>query len=81
MFCIFIFISVMYFIKGFFYLLIVAAFLGAFKGIRSVYLYLIIPNYVPLEKLASASGIQMVTNGMVILIGGPLVGEYFSLPF
>lgn len=35
---------------------------------------LVIPMYVPIEKLASASGMQMMVNGLCIIIGGPLLG-------
>ncbi|XP_025831354.1 monocarboxylate transporter 13-like isoform X2 [Agrilus planipennis] len=55
-------------------LLVVAAFLGIAKGVRTVYMTLVIPSHVPLERLASASGIQMVTNGFVFIFGGPLIG-------
>lgn len=52
----------------------VAGGLGIAKGIRTVYMSLVIPTYVPLEKLASASGLQMMINGMCILLGGPVIG-------
>lgn len=52
----------------------VAVFLGLAKGFRTVFMSLLIPNYVPIEKLASASGIQMVVNGVIIMFGGPLLG-------
>jgi len=55
-------------------LLIVAVGLGVAKGVRSVYWTLVIPAYVPIERLANASGIQMVVNGVIILIGGPILG-------
>lgn len=55
-------------------LLGVAVGLGIAKGVRTVYMTLVIPNYVPLERLASASGLQMVVNGLFILAGGPLLG-------
>uniref|UniRef100_A0A1L8DEV9 Putative monocarboxylate transporter n=1 Tax=Nyssomyia neivai TaxID=330878 RepID=A0A1L8DEV9_9DIPT len=52
----------------------VGVFLGIAKGIRSVYMSLVIPNYVSIDKLGSASGIQMVTNGILLLAIGPLMG-------
>ncbi|KAJ3657855.1 hypothetical protein Zmor_009632 [Zophobas morio] len=55
-------------------LLGVALGLGIAKGIRTVYMSLVIPMYVPIEKLASASGLQMMVNGLCILIGGPVIG-------
>jgi hypothetical protein len=56
-------------------ILCVAIGLGAAKGIRSVYMQLVVPSYIPLERLAAASGIQMVTNGIIILTFGSFVGE------
>lgn len=49
--------------------------LGIAKGVRTVYMTMIIPNYVPIERLPYASGIQMVTNGIIIMLLGPLLGR------
>lgn len=62
------------FINGFASLLIVASGLGAAKGIRSIYMSLVIPSYVPIHKLPNASGIQMIVNGMLLLCAGPMLG-------
>lgn len=62
-------------------ILFVAAGLGLAKGVRSVYMSLVVPNYIPLERLPAASGIQMVTNGFLLLSMGSLVGEAFSFDF
>lgn len=35
---------------------------------------LVVPSYVPLHKLASASGIQMLINGIFMLCAGPILG-------
>ena len=56
-------------------ILFVAMGLGLAKGVRSVYLSLVVPSYIPLERLAAASGIQMVTNGIIILSMGSFVGR------
>lgn len=56
------------------HLLGVGVALGIAKGIRTVYWTLVIPAYVPIEKLAAASGIQMVVNGIFIILGGPVLG-------
>lgn len=55
-------------------ILCVAMSLGLAKGVRSVYMSLVVPSYVPLERLAAASGIQMVANGVLILSMGSFVG-------
>ncbi|KAJ9587654.1 hypothetical protein L9F63_018906, partial [Diploptera punctata] len=54
--------------------MIVAVALGVAKGVRTVYMTIVIPNYVPIERLAAASGIQMVTNGLLLISFGPLIG-------
>lgn len=62
-------------------MLIIAAIMGIAKGIRSVYITLVIPSYIPIERLAAASGIQMFTNGIMMISMGPLLGrlQIFSL--
>ncbi|KAI4503669.1 hypothetical protein M0802_001072 [Mischocyttarus mexicanus] len=52
----------------------VAVGLGIAKGIRSVYMTLVIPCYVPISKLQYASAIQMTVNGFIMLSAGPLLG-------
>ncbi|XP_050096631.1 uncharacterized protein LOC126578276 [Anopheles aquasalis] len=52
----------------------VAVGLGIAKGVRSVYMSLVIPSYIPLERLPSASSIQMTTNGIILMTIGPCVG-------
>ena len=49
--------------------------LGLTKGIRSVYTTLILPSYVPLSKLPSATGLQMVANGVMLGICAPALGK------
>lgn len=53
--------------------------LGIAKGVRTVYMTLVIPNYVPIERLASASGLQMMVNGLLILAGGPVLGKLLNV--
>ncbi|KAI4463679.1 monocarboxylate transporter [Holotrichia oblita] len=50
-----------------------AAFLGLAKGFRTVYWSLVIPNYVPIERLAAALGLYSTLNGTFIWIGGPFL--------
>lgn len=54
--------------------LIVAGALGVAKGFRTVYMTIVIPNYVPIERLASANGLQMVVNSIFILASIPMMG-------
>lgn len=58
-------------------MIIVALGLGVTKGLRVVYMNLVIPNYVPIERLPFASGIQMITNGLILVILGPILGMSF----
>nr|XP_012228865.1 PREDICTED: uncharacterized protein LOC105675935 [Linepithema humile] len=62
------------FVNSFVTLMAVAIGLGLAKGIRSVYMLLIVPTYVPLQKLPNASSIQMVSNGIFLMCGGPILG-------
>ncbi|XP_016836818.1 uncharacterized protein LOC100115191 isoform X1 [Nasonia vitripennis] len=58
-----------------FYLIVVVAFgLGVAKGVRTVYMTLVIPSHVPLEKLANASSIQSLVNGFFLMVIGPCLG-------
>jgi hypothetical protein len=55
-------------------MLYVAFSLGIGKGVRSVYMGLVIPSYVPIKRLPAASSIQMMTNGIILIVIGPIVG-------
>lgn len=55
-------------------IIFIAIGLGAAKGIRSVYMVLVVPTYVPIERLPYASGIQMIINGVIVMSAGPLLG-------
>ncbi|XP_029173669.1 uncharacterized protein LOC114942459 [Nylanderia fulva] len=57
----------------------VSLIVGLSKGTKAVFQALIIPDYVPLEKLPSASGIQMVCNGILSISVGPLLGLVHDL--
>lgn len=60
------------------FMLVVAAVLGMTKGVRTVYVSLVIPAHVPIERLASASGLQMMLNGCLFLLCGPSLGKFLS---
>jgi len=52
---------------------------GLAKGTKAVFQALIIPDYVPLERLPTASGIQMVCNGILSISVGPIIGRLKKL--
>lgn len=52
----------------------VALAIGVAKGVRTVYWTLVLPDYVPLKMLPSATGMHMVLNGLFLLLGGPILG-------
>ncbi|XP_038213263.1 uncharacterized protein LOC119833348 [Zerene cesonia] len=54
--------------------LLVAVMIGFGKGLRTVFMALVIPTHVPLQKLPGATGIQLLTAGIVYLSLGPVVG-------
>lgn len=62
-------------------LIIVAVGLGVAKGVRTVYMMLVIPSYVPIERLASAAALQLAVNGILVLAGGPVLGANYRDPF
>lgn len=39
---------------------------------------LVIPSYVPLQRLPAASGLQLATSGLLFIILGPIVGVYLA---
>ncbi|KAL1506625.1 hypothetical protein ABEB36_005951 [Hypothenemus hampei] len=54
--------------------LLVAVIIGAGKGLRTIFIALVIPSYVPLERLPAASGLQLATSGLLFIILGPVIG-------
>lgn len=49
--------------------------IGLCKGVRTIFWPLIIPGYVPLNRLPGASGLQLLISGLFTLICGPFVGR------
>lgn len=56
-------------------LLACAGFLGLAKGFRMVYWALVMPDNVPIERLAAASGLQSTVNSFFVWTGGPFLGN------
>ncbi|XP_022901447.2 monocarboxylate transporter 9-like isoform X1 [Onthophagus taurus] len=54
--------------------ILVAVIIGFGKGLRTVFMALVIPSHVPLEKLPAASGLQLATSGLLFLVMGPVIG-------
>lgn len=49
--------------------------IGLAKGIKAVYQSVIIPKYVPLDKLPAANGLNMLMTGAATLALGPIIGK------
>lgn len=69
------FVSVLSFCQTYSVVLLVAVMIGFGKGFRTVFMALVIPTHVPLHKLPGATGIQLLTAGIVYLALGPVVGK------
>lgn len=48
--------------------------IGLGKGLRTVFMALVIPSYVPLHRLPAASGLQLIFAGIFYFFVGPVVG-------
>lgn len=48
---------------------------GGFRGLRLVYWFLTVPEYIPVERLASAFGLLYTLNGIFMIFGGPALGR------
>lgn len=62
-------------------MMMICSALGVAKGIRSVYMSIVIPSYIPIDRLASASAIQLFGNGIVMMCFGPVLGSIFYFFF
>lgn len=52
-----------------------AMIIGFGKGLRTIFIALVIPTYVPLERLPAASGLQLAASGMCFLFFAPVIGK------
>lgn len=51
--------------------------IGLNKGLRTVFMALVIPSYVPLDRLPAASGLQLLFAGIFYFIMGPIIGIFY----
>lgn len=61
----------------------VFCFIGAGKGLRTVFMALVIPSHVPLERLPGATGLHLLFSGLFYMSAGPIVGvikDTFNYP-
>ncbi|XP_075972249.1 uncharacterized protein LOC142974039 [Anticarsia gemmatalis] len=65
--------TMMLFTTSFTGMLVVALAMGITKALRTVYVNIVIPSYVPLHRLAFASGLQMFFSGITIFTIGSLL--------
>ncbi|XP_015114501.1 uncharacterized protein LOC107039418 [Diachasma alloeum] len=56
-------------------ILLVAVLVGFGKSLRTIFIALVIPSHVPLSRLPAATGLQLVTSGLISIGFGPLVGR------
>lgn len=59
--------------------LVVFLLIGFGKGFRTIFSPLIIPSYVPLNRLPAASGIQLIFNSIFSFALGPVLGKFNSI--
>lgn len=67
-------VSVITFFHSYNSILIAFVWIGFGKGLRTVFLALVIPSYVPLNRLPAASGLQLLFAGIFYIVAGPVVG-------
>lgn len=57
--------------------------IGIGKGLRTVFMALVIPSYIPLDRLPGATGLHLLFSGIFYMLSGPIVGvikDAFSYP-
>ena len=52
----------------------VFCFIGIGKGLRTVFMALVIPSHVPLDRLPGATGLHLLFAGTFYMVSGPVVG-------
>ncbi|XP_073834417.1 uncharacterized protein [Musca autumnalis] len=59
---------------SYYLVLVIFILIGFGKGLRMILAPLLVPSYVPLNRLAAATGLQLVFNSFVSFTVGPLLG-------
>lgn len=49
--------------------------IGLNKGLRTVFMALVIPSYIPLSRLPGATGLQLLFAGIFYFVMGPVIGK------
>ncbi|CAG5077915.1 Similar to SLC16A1: Monocarboxylate transporter 1 (Bos taurus), partial [Cotesia congregata] len=55
-------------------ILSIGVLIGFGKALRTIFMALVIPEHVPLERLPAASGLQLIISGLLSIILGPIIG-------
>ncbi|KAH0557789.1 hypothetical protein KQX54_011725, partial [Cotesia glomerata] len=55
-------------------ILSIGVLIGFGKALRTIFMALVVPEHVPLERLPAASGLQLIISGLLSLILGPIIG-------
>lgn len=63
-----------YFHQYYLVVLLQAIVFGSCKGFKAIFQSLVIPEHVPLSKLAAASGLYLILNGILSMMCGLLIG-------
>lgn len=56
-------------------ILLASAWIGLNKGLRTVFMALVIPSYIPLDRLPGATGLQLLFAGIFYFVMGPVIGK------
>lgn len=55
--------------------------IGLNKGLRTVFMALVIPSYIQLDRLPAATGLQLLFAGIFYFVAGPLVGSVAQITY
>lgn len=63
------------FVRNVYYMWAIFFGLGVSKAFRTVFWGLVLPSYLPLDRLAAGTGLQLVMSALFTLCIGPLIGR------